>query len=175
MGLKAKKSFEGKGKGFHEHPYEHSVNAKKSWDTRYKNMYKKPLTKKDATKLHKSRTQKAKSIDESKKAQTILKSNTYRANVYLTQPNRYDIKGIDNYNKKDYIKGGYADNKPRSKYNKKQLKMGKKVEMEHTNNPNISEEIASDHLEEIPDYYTRLNKMEKDAEKEMRKRKYNSK
>jgi|GEM_PF-1484668 len=49
------------------------------------------------------------------------------------------------------------------KYDDKQLKMGIKVEMEHTTNPIISERIAEDHLAEIPDYYTRLKKMEEEA------------
>src|ERR1019366_2674045 len=52
---------------------------------------------------------------------------------------------------------------PLSKINH-QISMGKKVEMEHTNNPSIAKEIAMDHLMEIPDYYTRLAKMEKKAE-----------
>lgn len=49
------------------------------------------------------------------------------------------------------------------KHDPKQLEMGIKVEMEHTTNPVISRKIALDHLKEIPDYYTRLDKMEKDA------------
>lgn len=48
-------------------------------------------------------------------------------------------------------------------YNPEQIKMGIKVETEHTNNPLIAEKIAKDHLSEIPDYYTRLDKMEKSA------------
>jgi hypothetical protein len=48
-------------------------------------------------------------------------------------------------------------------YDPEQIKMGIKVEMEHTTNPIISEKIAWDHLAEIPDYYTRLAKMEKEA------------
>ncbi len=44
-----------------------------------------------------------------------------------------------------------------------QLEMGIKVEMEHTTMPIISRKIAIDHLVEIPDYYTRLDKMEKEA------------
>lgn len=44
-----------------------------------------------------------------------------------------------------------------------ELKMGIKVEMEHTTDPEISKRIALDHLAEIDDYYTRLAKMEKDA------------
>lgn len=56
----------------------------------------------------------------------------------------------------------------------KELEMGKKVEMEHAGTiksiaPDVDVEgvaklIAKDHLKEIPDYYTRLIKMEKQAE-----------
>ena len=49
----------------------------------------------------------------------------------------------------------------------KQLEMGRVVEKEHTDDPDVAERIAMDHLVEIPDYYTRLEKMEKDAEKEL--------
>ena len=48
-------------------------------------------------------------------------------------------------------------------YDPEQLKMGTKVEMEHTNNPKIAERIAKDHLAELPDYYTRLEKMEREG------------
>ena len=49
------------------------------------------------------------------------------------------------------------------KHDPEQLKMGIEVEMEHTSEPIISRKIALDHLAEIPDYYTRLAKMEKEA------------
>jgi len=42
-----------------------------------------------------------------------------------------------------------------------QLKKGIKVEMEHTNSKNQAEEIALDHLVEMPDYYDKLEKIEK--------------
>jgi len=45
----------------------------------------------------------------------------------------------------------------------KQLQMGIKVEMEHTTDKAIAKKIALDHLHEIPDYYTRLLKMEREA------------
>ncbi|MCK5602498.1 hypothetical protein KAR91_11525 [Candidatus Pacearchaeota archaeon] len=45
-----------------------------------------------------------------------------------------------------------------------ELKMGIEVEYEHTTNPLISRKIAMDHLVETPDYYTRLKKMEDEAE-----------
>lgn len=41
-----------------------------------------------------------------------------------------------------------------------QLKKGKKVEMEHTDDPRKAEEIAKDHLMELPDYYDKLEKIE---------------
>ena len=48
----------------------------------------------------------------------------------------------------------------KGKYNPKELKMGIEIEKEHTAYPLIAEKIAKDHLAEIPDYYTRLKKME---------------
>jgi hypothetical protein len=47
---------------------------------------------------------------------------------------------------------------------KKELKKGMKVEMEHTTDKGEAETIALHHLEELPDYYTRLIKMEGEAE-----------
>ena len=49
------------------------------------------------------------------------------------------------------------------KYDPKELKMGIAVEAEHTNSKLIAEKIAKDHLAEIPDYYTRLKKMESEV------------
>ena len=43
----------------------------------------------------------------------------------------------------------------------KQLKMGIKVEHEHTRDRDLATDIALQHLNEIPDYYTKLKKMEK--------------
>jgi hypothetical protein len=80
---------------------------------------------------------------------------------------------LTQYVKEDKIKGGKADNKTPEDIAKKhgvsvdkikqQLKMGIEVEMEHVNDRKLSAEIALDHLDEIPDYYNRLKKMEKDA------------
>lgn len=44
---------------------------------------------------------------------------------------------------------------------KKQIGMGAKVEKEHTKSPAIAKEIAKDHIGELPDYYSRLKKVEK--------------
>ena len=51
----------------------------------------------------------------------------------------------------------------------KQLDMGAPIEHEHTNNQKLAVEIALQHLDEIPDYYTRLKKMEADAKREHKK------
>ena len=51
----------------------------------------------------------------------------------------------------------------------KKLDMGAPIEHEHTNNQKLSIEIALQHLDEIPDYYTRLKKMEADAKREHKK------
>ena len=47
----------------------------------------------------------------------------------------------------------------------KELAIGMKIEMEHTNDKKMAERISLDHLTEMPDYYTRLKKMESEAEK----------
>lgn len=45
-----------------------------------------------------------------------------------------------------------------------QLAKGVKIEKEHTDDAYIAKIIAKAHLSEIPDYYDRLEKMEKEAE-----------
>lgn len=49
------------------------------------------------------------------------------------------------------------------KFNPDQLKMGVGVEKEHSDSKPVRKAISKDHLKEIPDYYTRLNKMEDEA------------
>lgn len=49
---------------------------------------------------------------------------------------------------------------PLNKFDPEQIKMGLEVEKEHTDDPWEALQIAKDHLSEIPDYYTRLKKME---------------
>lgn len=61
---------------------------------------------------------------------------------------------------KDKIPGGKADGKDLSEYSQNQLLKGVLVEFEHTNDVGTALEIATDHLEEFPDYYDALEKME---------------
>jgi hypothetical protein len=75
--------------------------------------------------------------------------------------------------KEDQIKGGLADKLSLEDISKKfyfdidklnkELESGTKVEMEHTDDKSKAKEIAMDHLAEIPDYYSRLEKMEKES------------
>lgn len=64
---------------------------------------------------------------------------------------------------KELIPDGNAADQPDSDFDPKQLAMGVKVELEHTKNKALAKEIAKDHLAEIPDYYTKLIKMEREA------------
>jgi hypothetical protein len=41
-----------------------------------------------------------------------------------------------------------------------QLKVGTEIEMEHTDDERVAQQIALDHLAEFPDYYTFLVEME---------------
>lgn len=52
---------------------------------------------------------------------------------------------------------------PDDQFDANELAMGIKVEMEHTDDPDIAKSIAKDHLMELKNYYTLLLKMEKEA------------
>jgi hypothetical protein len=83
------------------------------------------------------------------------------------------VKPTETLTEPHKIKGGKADNMTTKDIADKfdvaeskiehELRMGKKVEREHTNDTSKATEIVMDHLSEIPDYYTRLAKMEKEA------------
>ena len=57
---------------------------------------------------------------------------------------------------KQYIAGGKGDKTDPKSVDANELKVGIAVEMEHTSDPKIAEEIALDHLTENPKYYTKL-------------------
>jgi len=58
----------------------------------------------------------------------------------------------------DKVPGGLGDDAKDSDFDPKELEMGIKHEMEHTNDPDIAKEIAKDHLTENPKYYSDLKK-----------------
>ncbi len=51
-----------------------------------------------------------------------------------------------------------------------QIRMGTKHELEHTKSLKLAKKIALDHLCEIPTYYSYLNKMEKQAKKDLHRK-----
>jgi hypothetical protein len=66
---------------------------------------------------------------------------------------------------KECVEVGKHNDVPDSKFDENELKTGIEIEHEHTDDSEIAKKIAKDHLSEIPDYYTRLKKMEDDAKK----------
>jgi len=88
------------------------------------------------------------------------------------------MKTFKQYVSEEKLKGGLADNKTVEDIAKhhnvsvanieKELAMGIEVEKEHIKDDNQAvKEISLDHLWEIPDYYTRLKKMELDVDNEI--------
>lgn len=63
------------------------------------------------------------------------------------------------------LKGGKGHGKSPYDFDLKQLRMGYDVEAEHTADPVTRIEIAMDHLDEFPQYYSALDKMEKRLKK----------
>lgn len=62
-----------------------------------------------------------------------------------------------------FLKCGKASNNYPWNFDQHELLEGIKVELEHTNDVYIAMLIAMDHLYEIPNYYTLLERMEKKA------------
>lgn len=60
----------------------------------------------------------------------------------------------------DALPGGVGDDADLDEFDPRALAGGMLVEMEHTNDPRLALEIATDHLRERPDYYDRLAEME---------------
>jgi len=59
-----------------------------------------------------------------------------------------------------FLNAGRFKESPPEEIDEEELKKGTKVEMEHTTSEALAKRIALDHLAELPDYYTRLAKME---------------
>lgn len=92
--------------------------------------------------------------------------------VQGTRGKGYGRRGIErpvSYKTEDSITGGVADKDTITSLSKhhgvsvtsiiKELKRGLEVEMEHTDDPKKSIEIAMDHIKEDPKYYTKLEKI----------------
>lgn len=70
--------------------------------------------------------------------------------------------------KNDVIAGGLAAGVPTEEFPADQIQKGTEVELEHTSNPAVAQEIAKDHLTEGDDYYDpRLEDLEKDMKSDV--------
>lgn len=94
-------------------------------------------------------------------AQVHELAEAYGTDPHTIEEQIYRIVGGKMKTGADKVPGGLADKKTNRDFDPKQIEMGHKVELEHTNNPAVAEEIARDHLEEFPQYYTALAEMEK--------------
>ena len=92
------------------------------------------------------------------------------------------MTGKKHFSTEEAKKIGEALNVDWSKFDVEQFRMGIDVELEHglqdsetdvtNNDPLLTGKIALAHLKEFPDYYTRLEKMEEEAEEFHKSRKY---
>jgi hypothetical protein len=100
-----------------------------------------------------------------------VQSKITKAAEYLDTVADHLSHGEDDTERKKEVKEGFKGHKSveeiAKKHNvspstiKKQLEMGMKVEHEHTTDNDEAMDIALQHLDEIPNYYSKLKKMEK--------------
>jgi hypothetical protein len=88
-----------------------------------------------------------------------------RSPISVKMPHGQNVE-LASKESEEKVKGGLADGAPDSTFPKSQLRKGMKVEKEHTDSPQVAKEITKDHLEENKQYYTHLDKMEKEMDKE---------
>ena len=81
--------------------------------------------------------------------------------IAIKESHQVDIKNF-----KDRTKGGFADGKAITDYDFGQLLEGIKYERQHTTDNLLALELAMDHLETIPDYYTRIARVEWECKSE---------
>lgn len=102
-----------------------------------------------------------KKVKEVKARRKVNLPNVQKEEMTLVQQILKEM-GCDCDLKKTKTPEQIADKHGKSlKYINKQIKEGIKVESEHTTDKNEAETIALQHLEERPDYYVRLKKVEK--------------
>jgi len=96
--------------------------------------------------------------------------HTYKTVLkYMNESDNDDLSyvqklAIEKKKRGEIIKGGLGDGKSPLEFNPEQIKLGMKVEMEHTNDPMIAIEIVLDHLSEDSEYYTRKEDPESSAQ-----------
>jgi hypothetical protein len=136
--------------------------------------------KKDEISSNNEFAMKIKIENETKEATSSSGSGQFTAPAFSLfadeAPKKTKPKGGFVEMKENKLKGGLSDGKTLEDIAKKhkvslssvmnQFIMGIKIEKEHTEDTNIAEEIAMDHLYEDPNYYTNLKRIEKGEFKE---------
>ena len=89
------------------------------------------------------------------------KHQSKRADVNGDDVNNGSERVVSPKSAKEILHGGEGDNKKDDEFDKKELVKGMDHEREHTTSKKIQKEIAKDHLTEDPEYYEKLEKIEK--------------
>jgi len=91
----------------------------------------------------------------------ILDDGTIIDQTPQAMPDFIKLKKVD----AEKLPGGLADDKAPEDFDPDQLRLGMHIELEHTDDKELAQEIAMDHLMEDSHYYVKLRKMEgmKDA------------
>lgn len=94
--------------------------------------------------------------DEKKKKETSITIGEGSNDGMNYEPDIDQIEQLSQEKEKngEVLVGGKGDGKSPLEFDPKQIKMGLKVEMEHTKDPLIAIEIVLDHLSEDSEYYT---------------------
>lgn len=87
----------------------------------------------------------------------VLQDNDVRKAAAENKPSN----ALSRSGKKDLLHGGEADNLPDREFSPRTLAQGTQHEHEHTDNDQVAKEIAKDHLSEDPDYYKKVEAIEK--------------
>ena len=101
-----------------------------------------------------------KSTDLVSAARSTIQPGKFRVGGVVSDVMHY----IPSNDEGEKIKGGKASGKSGQEFDREALARGTKVELEHTSDKKIAQEIAMDHLMEDPRYYDFLDKMENEME-----------
>ena len=96
-----------------------------------------------------------------KKAEIKVDKNGQWQLIKMNDENRIN-SSLYRAEHKDKIQGGKGDKKEPKDFDEAQLKEGIRIEMEHTDDATLAQEIAMDHLTEDKDYYRKLKTIHKD-------------
>lgn len=98
-----------------------------------------------------------------KSVSDVVEGSLYDRIVQEERPERSGAVKVSLVKHKDQMPGGKGDKLKPEDVDPEQLRMGIEVEMEHTKDRALAQEIALDHLAEDPKYYTKLKKVHQEG------------